>query len=526
MPPGIIGAMKAIPRVRFIACAVAILLSAGACKATPDTNGAGGSDESPATDPATDPDESSVLLSIVGTNDVHGALDRMPIFAGFVANLRARRAAPGDEAGAVVLIDAGDMFQGTLESNLNEGAAMVDVFNALGYAAAAVGNHEFDFGPAGPAASPSSPADDPRGALRARFDQAKFPILAANYLDSKTGRRMDWPGAPASVVHEVEGVKVGIVGVGTITTTRITMAANVVGLQMAPLSETIIREASALRARGAQVVVVTAHAGGACKNLDNPDDLGSCDADDEIMAVARALPPGLVDIIVGGHTHRAMAHRVNGVVIIESYSRMRAFGRVDLRIERGRVAAGSSVTVVAIHPPRDLCPGRKRVPVAECEPGEYEGAPVRADARLSEIIAPAMAAAQARKQERLGVVLSAPVTRDYREPSALGNLIADLMRTAQGGDIAITNGGGLRANLPAGPLSYGALYESTPFDNRFATVTMTVADFERMLGNNLRAKAGIVSMSGARAPRRSARTARRWSRSAMSEASQWTINAH
>src|SRR5258706_15929351 len=61
------------------------------------------------------PMRGAVTLTILGTNDLHGALERLPLFAGFVANVRAARAADG---GGVVLVDAGDMFQGTLESNL------------------------------------------------------------------------------------------------------------------------------------------------------------------------------------------------------------------------------------------------------------------------------------------------------------------------------------------------------------------------------------------------------------------------
>src|SRR5512143_603953 len=86
----------------------------------------------------------AVTLSIVGTNDLHGALERLPLLAGFIANLRAARAADG---GGVVVVDGGDMFQGTLESNLAEGTDIVRAYNYLGYAAAAVGNHEFDYGP-------------------------------------------------------------------------------------------------------------------------------------------------------------------------------------------------------------------------------------------------------------------------------------------------------------------------------------------------------------------------------------------
>jgi 5'-nucleotidase len=108
----------------------------------------------------------TTILSIVGTNDLHGGIlqrgDRggLALLGGYVANLRAARARDG---GAVLLVDAGDMFQGTLESNLNEGAAVIAAYNALGYAAAAVGNHDFDFGPVGRASTPQQPSDDAQG---------------------------------------------------------------------------------------------------------------------------------------------------------------------------------------------------------------------------------------------------------------------------------------------------------------------------------------------------------------------------
>ena len=86
-----------------------------------------------------------------------------------------------------MLVDAGDMFQGTLESNLGEGAAVVRAYNLLGYDAAAVGNHEFDYGPVGPAPTPRAPGDDARGALKARAAEARFPFLDANLADVASG---------------------------------------------------------------------------------------------------------------------------------------------------------------------------------------------------------------------------------------------------------------------------------------------------------------------------------------------------
>src|SRR5215510_7949907 len=100
---------------------------------------------------AAHPARGAVTITILGTSDTHGALDRLPILAGYVDAARAARASDG---GAVVLVDAGDLFQGTLESNLVEGAPVIAAYNAMGYAAAAVGNHEFDYGPVGPAMTP------------------------------------------------------------------------------------------------------------------------------------------------------------------------------------------------------------------------------------------------------------------------------------------------------------------------------------------------------------------------------------
>ena len=149
----------------------------------PSTQAADGGAGAPGRDPL-------VTISIVGTNDLHGHIEALPRLGGYIANLRRARARDG---GGVVLLDAGDMFQGTLESNMNEGAAVVRAYNALKYDAAAIGNHEFDFGPVGPATAPRAPGDDPRGALKARAAEAQFPFLAANLVDAATGALPAWP---------------------------------------------------------------------------------------------------------------------------------------------------------------------------------------------------------------------------------------------------------------------------------------------------------------------------------------------
>ena len=425
------------------------------------------------------------VITIIGTNDLHGALERLPLLAGFVANVRAARA--GD--GGVLLVDGGDLFQGTLESNLAEGADVVRAYNQMGYVASAVGNHEFDYGPVGPNVVVKAPGEDPRGALLARFSEAKFSFLAANVNDS-AGKAL----APASKLVEVAGVQIGIIGASTIVTPTTTMPANVKGLTFSPAGPAIEREAKVLRGQGAQMIVVVAHIGSECKDLTHPDDVSTCDQKSELFDVLDHLPKGTVDVVVAGHTHAAVAHRIDGVATIESYSSGRAFGRVDVSVAGGKIAG------ITLHPPELMCPldaNHNPVPLADCHPKAYEGKPVVPDPAVQKIVDEAIAHAGAKRDEKLGVTLTGTITKAYRTESAEGDLVTELMLAARpDADVAMTNGGGLRQDLPAGELTYGQLFAAMPFDNRFALVKVSGQQLAEMIQRNLQKGAGILSWAG------------------------------
>lgn len=439
--------------------------------------------------------QGTVTISIIGTNDLHGRVERVAVLGGYVGILRRIRERDG---GGVLLLDAGDMFQGTLESNLVEGASVVRAYNALGYAAAAVGNHEFDYGPAGEAATPASPGDNPLGALRAREAEARFALLSANVLAAVQGAGPDSEQisafAPSAYVTTA-GVTVGLIGVTTIDTPRVTIAANIAGLVIAPLLAITRALAEQMRASGATIVVAVAHAGGRCSRFGSPHDLSSCETGSEIFELAQALPHGLVDVIVAGHTHAGIAHVVNGTAIIESYSRGRAFGRVDLTVDR----ASNTVVSAEAHAPQDLCQ-TPEAPMSSCTPGMYEGEEVSVDQSVVEAITEDLDRARVRRMEPLGVRAVAPVRTEYTAESPLGNLVADLMLAARPqADVAIMNGGGIRADLPAGDVTYGDFYEVFPFDNRFALVHLTGAEMGRVLAANLASVGGYLSLAGLRA---------------------------
>lgn len=427
------------------------------------------------------------VVSIVGTNDLHGRVHALSLLAGYVSRLRTVR----EKDGGVVLVDAGDMFQGTLESNLSEGLPVVAAYAAMGYDAVTIGNHEFDFGPKGPAPTPEKPEDDPRGALKAAAAAAPFPFLTANVHDKKTKRSLDYPNVVPSTVVNVKGTKVGLIGVTTEETLTTTISANVKDLSIAPLAESIAAEAARLRQAGASAVVVLAHAGGKCKAFNRDPKADQCEDRSEIFRVARALPPKSVDVIVAGHTHAGVAHEIEGIAIIEQHAYGRAFGRVDLVIQDG------AVTEKTIFAPRDLCPSDEKADLATCSPGDYEGGPVLRDEKVAAAVQPAIDGAKEKRAERVGPDLPDGLGRDYDDESALGNLFADLVREAQPGvDVGLMNGGGLRADLPKGPLSYGSLFEAFPFDNRLATAQLDGKRFRELVSAHLQRGGGILSFSG------------------------------
>lgn len=437
--------------------------------------------------PATTTERAPIVLSVVATSDLHGYVDRTVVLGGFVDNLRAVRKADG----GMVLVDAGDMFQGTIAANATEGAAVIRAYNALGYDAATIGNHEFDYGPQGPAAIPRTESDNRRGALVAAAKLAHFPLLASNFIDKATGQPVRWPGILPSTVVDTAGVRVGIVGASTSQTLETTIASNVDDLRMAPIAETLEKHARELRSDGAQVVVALVHAGGDCERFDDPDDISSCKPS-ELFEVAKSLEPGAVDVLVGAHTHRAVAHRVNGIPVIQSYAYGRAFGRVDISVDpsTGRVEA------LRIHPPQPICQESDKK-ASTCTPGDYEGSAVRPSDVVAKAVAEDLASAEAKRAEPLGVELSAELSNKGKPSSPLGDWVATWMLDVRPqADIALMNAGGLRASLPPGPLRYGAFYEMFPFDNRFASAQVTGAALEQLIRSHLQDGDGF-SVAGA-----------------------------
>ena len=254
-------------------------------------------------------------LRVLAINDFHGALEPRPDGtagnrggAAQLATMLQRAAAECAPACIPLLLHGGDLFQGTPASNLAYGWPVVTILRHLGVAAGALGNHEFDWG---------------QDTLRARMRDLGAPILGANvtYADSS-----DVPWIPNDTLLTVGGVRVGVVGIADPSTPFTTMATHVADLRFLDPEPVVRRHAAALRARGAQKVIVVTHTGAFCDRA-QPDDCRG-----EVITFARALGAGVVDGIVSGHTHSEVRTIVNGTPVVQARSRGYAIGVMDIAL--------------------------------------------------------------------------------------------------------------------------------------------------------------------------------------------------
>lgn len=457
-----------------------------------------------------------IHLTLVATNDLHGWVQPqtstladgstveeggVAVLAGYLSILREKN------PGRVLLLDGGDLFQGTLTSNLTEGEVVIAAMNHLGYTAAALGNHEFDYGPVGPASVAANPAMDPFGALKARLTQARFPLLAVNVYDARTGARPEWLGNDGTTLVEVQGVKVGIVGFITPSTPFTTNPVNVSTLRFGHLVPEAPSAVARLRAKGAEVIVAVAHAGGKCGSHDDLHDLTSCDTrDGEIFELLEGVPPGMFDAVIAGHTHQELAKIVNGTPLVETRGLGRAFATIDLFVDpktrkvlKDRTKVSRNVSVCAkVDVATQSCDVRvlRNQKTVEWAPATFMGQTVEVDTGLQQMLRPALARVEQEQQRKLGVTVPRTLTRNYESESALGDFLADSLRRMERADVALLNPGGLRADLPAGELAYGHVYEVLPFDNTVATLTVTGDELKRLLYVAYGGRKGVFQVSG------------------------------
>lgn len=439
-------------------------------------------------------------LTVAHVNDTHSALEpvdealvlhtagadqRVRARLGGMARLKTALDAVRAEDGNMLFLHAGDAVQGTLYFNLFRGEAEFEFLNALGVDAMCLGNHEFDKGPA---------------QLARMLANAHFPVLASNvdasgepdlaqHIQPYVIRRFaTGAGGETASGESPRSEAVAIIGTTTPTTPLITQDVGRVRFaKAAPVLRKLVRE---LEAKGVNKIILLSHNG--------------YEAD---LALARAVP-GL-DVIVGGHSHTLLGEaeglnalglapagpyptRVDGpagapVLVVQAWKWGEALGKLTLEFDaQGRIAAHHAAQrLVAgdpfsqngqpVDPASPLGAALRQALLASNQARLYDEDPA-----LLAKLAPYAEQVDAFQHAPLGVALQQDLVRGTATDP--GPLVADaFLAMVPGAQISMVGGGGLRKDLPAGPLTLGQVMGVLPFGNTLVAMDITGAQIKDTL---------------------------------------------
>ncbi|MGI1804648.1 bifunctional metallophosphatase/5'-nucleotidase [Exiguobacterium sp. TDN 0502] len=398
-------------------------------------------------------------IGLMHTNDTHANLDKAPKRATVIKELRAAYRAEGKPS---LLLDAGDVFSGSLYFNKFLGQADLELMNYMKYDMMTFGNHEFDLG------------DKDNGlALKNFVTGAKFPFITANVDFSKNElfkglQKNTITSGPErgkiyqGIIKEYKGQKIGFFGLTTEETKDIASPGTIAFANYIASAKAAVKK---LEDRGVNKIVALTHIGF--------DDNEAIDND---QLLARNVDG--IDVIVGGHSHTKLETPVvvddsvvpgktEPTIIAQAYQYGDFLGNLDLTFDyKGKLT-------------------------------EYNGSLIDVsksaeDMRAAEILKPYADQIAELKNEEVGanIVNALPNPRGEvsvrNSETALGNLITDgMLKKAKEYNndtvIAMQNGGGIRAAIDAGPLTVGEVLTTLPFGNTLATAKMTGKEIKDLL---------------------------------------------
>jgi 5'-nucleotidase/UDP-sugar diphosphatase len=396
----------------------------------------GGARSAPGADAGAGGAPAPAELTILYFNDLHGHLvpftregDTTRVggaarMATLVQRVRAENRLRGRPT---LLLEGGDIFQGTPLSSVFKGEPDFRFLNMIGLDAMVLGNHEFDFG---------------IEILRQRIQEANFPVLAANVLHEQGGGLLARPYVLRTLSN---GVRVAIIGFVTDDTPETTDPLNVSGLVFQPPLLAASRYLPALE-DSADVLLGLTHIGREADKL-------LADTFDEL------------DVIVGGHD-QVLIHKplqMGDVLIAQAAEHGLYLGRVDLTVE------GDEVELVAdtVYPITGAIPDD---PAVAQMVASYTR---RLDRELNKTVG------------RLSTPLNGERHEIRLRPTNFGLLLTTLMKDLTGADFAVLNSGAVRASIDSGPVTLGEIIQALPFANQIMTVQLSGEAVERLLAQSL-----------------------------------------
>lgn len=400
-------------------------------------------------------------LTVLYTNDLHSHFEsqivpwadknrRIGGFANIATLVKREKAANPN----TVYFDAGDFFAGPYVSSLTKGEAVIDAMNYLGLDAACVGNHEFDYGW--------------ENAL-AQFPKAKFPLLNGNIFLKGTNK-LHWN--KPYIIKNVNGIRLGIIGLHEKFAFYDTVSAEMIkGVETRDERVYLRKYLKELKPK-TDLIVLLIHIGipGTQSSEGEKDVVRNHQHD---IDLAKAVPG--VDLMITGHPHSGTPEPLisNGTIIVSTDAYTIELGKLEITYDKKR----DRITDYRNH--------FKYLFDDEVEDD------------------PTMVGVINKWKDKLKVITeeqvttsAEPLTRSYSEESLMGDMVADAMLGAYPEyDFAVTNSGGLRQDIDAGPVTVGELISAFPFPNTIVQLEMKGSDMRQNFEHGAGLTNGILQVS-------------------------------
>lgn len=387
-------------------------------------------------------------LVILHTNDSHGhplKFDHFPVKG--AGGLPARKTLIEryrKEYMNILVLDAGDLNTGRPESNFFQAIPDIIGYNEIGYDAMTLGNHEFDVSPE---------------VLKKQQKKANFPFLSAN-IKTKDGKYAFTP----YIIKRMKGFKVAVFGLTTRQTLQQGSAKNFEGLSFEDEVESAKKMISELSEK-ADVIIALCHLG--------------IYEDENKGAKRLAKETNGIDLIIDGHSHSYLKEPllVNNVSIVQAWQWGLAVGKAVININKKKV---NSVKW-------ELLPVNSILPNQQEEKINQDQKRIEEDAALLKALEKYRLEVEQKLNEIIGKANDHFFNTEVRKgETALGCLVADSMywRTKnEGCDFALQNGGGIRADIPAGEISKKKIYEVLPFDNTVMLLSLKGSQIQELFNH-------------------------------------------
>ncbi|MEC5342295.1 bifunctional UDP-sugar hydrolase/5'-nucleotidase UshA [Brenneria populi] len=414
-------------------------------------------------------------ITILHTNDHHGHFWHndhgeygLAAQKTLVDKIRQEVAAEG---GSVLLLSGGDINTGVPESDLQDAEPDFRGMSMVGYDAMALGNHEFD---------------NPLSVLRQQEKWANFPLLSANIYQKSTNQRLFKPYA----LFDKQGVKIAVIGLTTDDTAKLGNPEYFTDMEFRKPAQEVKLVVEALRKNEKPDVIIAAtHMG----HYDNGNHGSNAPGDVEM---ARSIPAGYLDMIVGGHSQDPVCmasenkkqadyvpgtpcapDRQNGVWIVQAHEWGKYVGRADFTFRNGELKLEHYQLI-----PVNL---KKKVETADGKTERvFYTQEIAQDSSMMKMLTPFQEKGHQQLEVKVGSVVG-NLDGDRKQVRFRQTNLARLLLTAQleraNADFAVMSGGGIRDSIEPGDITYKDVLKVQPFANTLVYVDMKGSEVEKYL---------------------------------------------